>query len=58
MVLTTFYSVIRTLVDCYRDALHVRSSRSDEISNPTVQIGTNSVTTHHFIQGLEHVETL
>jgi short-subunit dehydrogenase involved in D-alanine esterification of teichoic acids len=43
MMLTAIYSVIRTLVDCYRNALRMRAERSSEILNPSLPIGGESV---------------
>jgi hypothetical protein len=58
MMLTAIYSVIRLLVDCYRDALNMRAQRFNGLANPTVPIAGESVTTNHFIQSLKPVETL
>jgi hypothetical protein len=58
MMLTAIYAVIRILADCYRDALDMRTQRFNGVTNPTVPIAGESVTTNHFIQSLKPVETL
>jgi hypothetical protein len=58
MMLTAIYSVIRLLVDCYRDALNMRAQRFNGLINPTVPIDGESVTTNPFIPSLKPAETL
>jgi hypothetical protein len=55
LMLTAIYSLIRTMVDCYRDAVNMLAQRGRAT---TTLANRGESVPNHFIQSIEPVETL